>query len=88
MGDARSNAYHRCIHSTTVMSLLAVHIKHAGKVYDIQLDPGLPPSVFKDAIYHATGVPPDRMKVMVKGGFLKVGISEGMKAQTSFELMF
>lgn len=54
------------------MSPLAVHIKHAGKVYDLQLDPNLPPSVFKDTIYQATGVPPDRMKVMVKGGVLKV----------------
>ena len=56
------------------MSPLSVHIKHAGKVYDLPLDPDLPPSVFKDAIYHATGVPPDRMKVMVKGGVLKVSI--------------
>jgi ubiquitin carboxyl-terminal hydrolase 14 len=27
--------------------------------------------VFKDAIYQVTGVPPDRMKVMIKGGVLK-----------------
>ena len=58
------------------MSPVAVHIKHAGKVYDLSLDPDLPPSVFKNAIYHATGVPPDRMKVMLKGGVLKVSISE------------
>lgn len=54
------------------MAPLAVHIKHAGKVYDLSLDPALPPTVFKDAVYHATGVPVDRMKVMVKGGVLKV----------------
>ena len=54
------------------MSPLSVHIKHAGKVYDLQLDQDLPPSVFKDTIYHATGIPVDRMKVMVKGGLLKV----------------
>ena len=59
------------------MSPIAVHIKHAGKVYDLLLDPDLPPSVFKDAIYHATGVPPDRMKVMLKGGVLKVSVFEG-----------
>lgn len=58
------------------MSPLAIHIKHAGKVYDLQLDPDLPPTVFKDAIYQVTGVPPDRMKVMVKGGVLKVSILE------------
>jgi ubiquitin carboxyl-terminal hydrolase 14 len=50
---------------------LDVHIKHAGKIYDVALDPDQPPSAFKDAVYHLTGVPPDRMKVMVKGGMLK-----------------
>ncbi|KAH6912061.1 ubiquitin carboxyl-terminal hydrolase 6 [Coprinopsis sp. MPI-PUGE-AT-0042] len=53
------------------MAPLAVHIKHAGKTYDVQLDPDLPPGVFKDSIYQVTGVPVDRMKVMVKGGVLK-----------------
>ncbi|KAG6867724.1 hypothetical protein C0993_011945 [Termitomyces sp. T159_Od127] len=57
------------------MAPLAVHIKHAGKIYDLSLDPALPPAVFKDAVYHATGVPVDRMKVMVKGGVLKVDSS-------------
>ena len=54
------------------MAPIQVHIKHAGKTYDLPLDVDLPASAFKDAIYHATGVPPDRMKVMVKGGVLKV----------------
>jgi ubiquitin carboxyl-terminal hydrolase 14 len=49
-----------------------VHIKHAGKIYDIRLDPDLPPAAFKEAIYQKTGVPTDRMKVMMKGGVLKV----------------
>ncbi|KAF8889053.1 hypothetical protein BD779DRAFT_1521718 [Infundibulicybe gibba] len=53
------------------MAPLQVHIKHAGKTYDVQLDPDLPPSIFKEAVYAATGVPVDRMKVMVKGGVLK-----------------
>ncbi|KAG6334550.1 hypothetical protein ID866_4547 [Astraeus odoratus] len=53
------------------MAPLAVHIKHAGKVYDIDLDPDLPPTAFKEAIYQVTGVPLDRMKVMIKGGILK-----------------
>ncbi|KAI0693106.1 hypothetical protein C8T65DRAFT_761292, partial [Cerioporus squamosus] len=33
--------------------------------------PRPPPAVFKDAVYQVTGVPPDRMKVMIKGGILK-----------------
>uniref|UniRef100_A0A8H8CF76 Ubiquitin carboxyl-terminal hydrolase n=1 Tax=Psilocybe cubensis TaxID=181762 RepID=A0A8H8CF76_PSICU len=53
------------------MSPIDVHIKHNGKTYDIKLDPDLPPAVFKDTIYSLTGVPVDRMKVMVKGGVLK-----------------
>jgi ubiquitin carboxyl-terminal hydrolase 14 len=55
------------------MSPLKVHVKHAGKVHDVELDPDQPASVFKDAVYHITGVPLDRMKIMIKGGILKVG---------------
>lgn len=54
------------------MAPLPVQIKHAGKTHDVELDPDLPPNVFKDSIYQVTGVPVDRMKVMVKGGVLKV----------------
>ena len=50
----------------------AVSIKHAGKVYQLTLDPSQPPAVFKQSIYEACGVPPDRQKVMVKGGAVKV----------------
>ncbi|PCH43146.1 cysteine proteinase [Wolfiporia cocos MD-104 SS10] len=53
------------------MAPLAVKIKHAGKVLDVQLDPDQPATVFKEAVYQVTGVPPDRMKVMIKGGVLK-----------------
>ncbi|OBZ74933.1 Ubiquitin carboxyl-terminal hydrolase 6 [Grifola frondosa] len=53
------------------MAPLAVKIKHAGKVHDVQLDPEQPATVFKDAVYQVTGVPPERMKVMIKGGVLK-----------------
>ncbi|KAF8174908.1 ubiquitin carboxyl-terminal hydrolase 6 [Pholiota molesta] len=53
------------------MAPIQVNIKHAGKTYNLPLDPDLPPAVFKDTVYNATGVPPDRMKVMVKGGVLK-----------------
>lgn len=50
---------------------LNVAIKHGGKAYDVVLDPSLPPSAFKQSIYEVTGVPVDRMKVMIKGGILK-----------------
>ena len=66
------------------MSLFQVTVKHSGKTHSLALDASQPPRVFKDAIYQSTGVPPDRMKVMVKGGTLKdedwgkVVIKEGM----------
>ncbi|KAG9124399.1 deubiquitinating enzyme [Ceratobasidium sp. 392] len=53
------------------MSAFTVHIKHGGKQQSLQLDPEQPPSIFKEAIYQATGVPVDRMKVMIKGSLLK-----------------
>ena len=56
------------------MSPLTVHVKHGGKTHDVQLDPDRPASVFKEAVYQVTGVPLERMKVMIKGGILKVGI--------------
>ena len=54
------------------MAPLKVHIKHAGKKHDVELDPEKSPIAFKEAVYQVTGVPVDRMKVMVKGGVLKV----------------
>ncbi|KAG5338160.1 hypothetical protein C0989_008146, partial [Termitomyces sp. Mn162] len=59
------------------MAPLAVHIKHAGKVHDLSLDPDLPPAVFKDAVYQATGVPVDRMKVMDDSSWQKIGPKAG-----------
>jgi len=57
------------------MAPISVHIKHAGKIHDVELDPDLPPATFKDVIYQVTGVAVERMKVMVKGGVLKVPFS-------------
>ncbi|WFD36930.1 ubiquitinyl hydrolase 1 [Malassezia cuniculi] len=48
-----------------------VKVKHNGKTYDITIDASLDGRSFKDAIYTATGVPPERQKVMTKGGLLK-----------------
>jgi ubiquitin carboxyl-terminal hydrolase 14 len=53
------------------MSSLNVHIKHAGNKHDLELDTEKPPLAFKEAVYQCTGVPVDRMKIMVKGGVLK-----------------
>ncbi|KAF8192747.1 cysteine proteinase [Mycena galopus ATCC 62051] len=53
------------------MAPISVNIKHSGKSYALQLDPDLPAKAFKEAVYQATGIPVDRMKVMVKGGVLK-----------------
>ena len=52
-------------------STISIKVKHNGKLHDIQLDTAQPATAFKQAIYEKTGVPSDRMKVMVKGGMLK-----------------
>ena len=52
-----------------------IKIKHAGKSYDLEVDTSAPATVFKQQIYHLTGVPIDKVKVVVKGGMLKVRTS-------------
>ena len=57
------------------MPAVRVKVKHAGKIYDddkLVCNTDLPPTAFKQSIYERTGVPLERMKVMVKGGTLKV----------------
>jgi hypothetical protein len=51
---------------------LAIKIKHAGKTYDLEIDTSAPATVFKEQLYQLTGVPTDKVKVVVKGGMLKV----------------
>lgn len=66
------------------MSSIPVTIKHSGKTYSLTLDASQPPRAFKETIYQSTGVPVDRMKVMIKGGTLKdddwgkVALKEGL----------
>jgi ubiquitin carboxyl-terminal hydrolase 14 len=66
------------------MASIQVTAKHSGKSYSLALDASQSPKVFKDAIYKVTGVPSDRMKVMVKGGTLKdddwgkIALKDGM----------
>jgi ubiquitin carboxyl-terminal hydrolase 14 len=38
----------------------------------VEIDTTQPPIVFKTQLYTLTGVPPERQKIMVKGGILKV----------------
>ncbi|KAJ9101626.1 hypothetical protein QFC20_005155 [Naganishia adeliensis] len=48
-----------------------VDIKHAGKAYKVEFDPSKSAKELKDAIYQVTGVPSDRMKVMIAAKLLK-----------------
>ncbi|CAD6887651.1 unnamed protein product [Tilletia laevis] len=52
-------------------SLVNVKVKHNGKVHELALDPAQPATVFKQSLYEKTGVPPERQKMVVKGGMLK-----------------
>ena len=51
-----------------------VQVKHGGKTHKLLLSTDAPPTAFKQTVYESTGVPMDRMKVMIKGGMLKVSI--------------
>ena len=48
-----------------------VVVKWSGKKFNIDLDTTEPGSTFKLQIFSLTGVPPDRQKVLIKGGQLK-----------------
>ncbi|KAK0534192.1 deubiquitinating enzyme [Tilletia horrida] len=52
-------------------SQITVKVKHNGKVHEVVLDPSQPATAFKQALYEKTGVPPERQKMVVKGGMLK-----------------
>lgn len=66
------------------MASIPVTIKHTGKAYDLTLDVSQSPRAFKETIYQSTGIPVDRMKVMIKGVTLKdddwgkLALKEGM----------
>ncbi|XP_050234120.1 ubiquitin carboxyl-terminal hydrolase 7 [Mercurialis annua] len=67
--------------------MLKVSIKWQKKVFpSVEIDLSQPPYVFKCQLFDLTGVPPERQKIMVKGGLLKddadwaaVGVKEGQK---------
>ncbi|KAI5001086.1 hypothetical protein ZWY2020_011045 [Hordeum vulgare] len=67
--------------------MLTVCIKWQKQVFPgIEIDTSQPPVVFKTQLYTLTGVPPERQKIMVKGGILKddtdwstLGLKDGQK---------
>ncbi|KAL1538251.1 deubiquitinating enzyme [Salvia divinorum] len=67
--------------------MLKVSVKWQKEVFsNVEIDTTHPPYVFKCQLYDLTGVPPERQKIVVKGGLLKddadwskVGIKEGQK---------
>jgi ubiquitin carboxyl-terminal hydrolase 14 len=51
---------------------MKVNVKWGKELYsNIEIDTAQPPLIFKSQIFTLTGVPPDRQKVMIKGGLLK-----------------
>ncbi|KAF2762437.1 cysteine proteinase [Pseudovirgaria hyperparasitica] len=53
------------------MDPVPVVVKHAGKKYDVELDPSSTGETFKYQLYSLTGVEPERQKILIKGGQLK-----------------
>jgi hypothetical protein len=54
------------------MGSLKVEVKWQKELFkDIEIDTAQPPLVFKVQLFTLTGVPPERQKIMVKGGMLK-----------------
>ncbi|KAG6727726.1 hypothetical protein I3843_02G120200 [Carya illinoinensis] len=67
--------------------MITVSVKWQKELFkDVEIDTTQPPYVFKCQLYDLTGVPPERQKIMVKGGLLKdeadwstLGVKEGQK---------
>jgi ubiquitin carboxyl-terminal hydrolase 14 len=55
------------------MCMSTVSVKWQKELFkDVEIDTSQTPYVFKCQLYDLTGVPPERQKIMVKGGLLKV----------------
>lgn len=54
------------------MSTIAVSLKHAGKKYDVDLPLSENGLWLKQRNFELTGVPVEKVKILVKGGQLKV----------------
>lgn len=50
---------------------LTIKIKHSGKTYDLTLNLNSTGKEFKQQVYSLTGIEPDKVKIVVKGGMLK-----------------
>ncbi|BFG24313.1 hypothetical protein CerSpe_105860 [Prunus speciosa] len=67
--------------------MITVSVKWQKELFKaVEIDTTQPPYVFKCQLYDLTGVPPERQKIMVKGGLLKddaewstLGVKEGQK---------
>lgn len=56
-----------------IWKLFAVSVKWQKEVFPaVEIDTSQSPYLFKCQLYDLTGVPPERQKIMVKGGLLKV----------------
>jgi hypothetical protein len=56
--------------------VIAVSVKWQKEQFnDLEVDETQPPVVFKTQLFSLTGVPPERQKIMVKGGLLQVILS-------------
>jgi ubiquitin carboxyl-terminal hydrolase 14 len=53
------------------MTTVSIQIKHSGKTYQVDVDTEEKGEVFKHQLYSLTGVPPERQKILIKGGQLK-----------------
>lgn len=53
------------------IKMVQVSVKWGKESHNVDVDTSLPGLVFKNQLYSLTGVPPERQKIMVKGGMLK-----------------
>ncbi len=51
-----------------------VNVKWGKEKYDVELDSDEPPLLLKNVLYSLSGVSPERMKLMIKGQTVKVGV--------------
>ena len=59
------------------ISRSTVSVKWSGQKFDVPVDPNETGITFKNQLYSLTSVPPERQKIMVKGGLLKDDASLG-----------
>ncbi|RLN23631.1 hypothetical protein C2845_PM07G12620 [Panicum miliaceum] len=70
-GEGQVNPVSTAPHHRTA-AMPTVSVKWQKEVFPgIEIDTSQPPIVFKSQLYTLTGVPPERQKIMVKGGILK-----------------